>query len=118
MFDNIPPAVIVAVFSILGSIIGIVITSLKVRSDFFKEIKEFYDRELTAVRKEMEDLRNNYVALEVRLEKKIERDIQLTKEANESEIKNLRLTIEQLRDEVRSSHSKLIDLLTSMISRS
>lgn len=122
MMEGIPPSLngilISVVFGVLGSIVGIIVTSLKVRSDFFKEVKEFYDREIGSVRKEIQILHDNIHGLEVRFEKKIEKDLLNMKEANESEIKNLRHTIEQLRDEVRNSHSKLIDLLTSMISKS
>lgn len=102
---------------LIGSILGIVVASFKMRSDFFKEVKDFYDREIGAVRKDVQEMHMNLIAVEARMEKKLERDLMAIKEAQESEMRNLRRTIEELRSEVRNSHSKLIDLLSTIVQK-
>ena len=113
--EGVPPQLISLIFGLLGAVGGVVVTSLKIRSDFFKEVKEFYDREIKNVRDNVDSLHKDIAILESRLEKKIERDIAIMKESNDSEIKNLRHTVVELKEEVRSSHANLIALLTKLI---
>jgi len=111
------PQMTAVVVGLIGSVLGIVVASFKMRSDFFKEVKDFYDRELGSVRKDVQDMHTNLIMTESRMEKKLERDLAAVKESQESEMRNLRRTIEELRSEVRNSHSKLIDLLSTIVQK-
>jgi protein subunit release factor A len=114
------------VIGILSGIFGIIVATLKIRNDLLNEfntknkdaidnLSKFYDAKISTVVSEKEAMRNEIKELEVRLERKQDREIIAMKEFYDSELKHIRSKIEELKEEIVRGNSQLIDLITKMM---
>jgi len=66
--------------------------------------KDHFDNELSSVRKDMENMEESF-----------EKDLEHLKETYNNELKTLSGKIEDLREELRTSHTQVVTLLTKMV---
>ena len=80
---------------------------LEEAKQFDKEIKEKLEARIDLLENQLHNLEEN-----------VSKDINHIKETQASEIKNLASKIDELREELRTGHSSLIQLLTRLVDKS